>query len=153
VGNKLNKLLFYLASLGPLGFSPLAPGTIGSLFTIVLLAIYPLYFWDKVILGIIIFIGGSYLSTQIEKKQTQKDPSFIIIDEVGGQLITFLWIDKLNIWILILGFIIFRFLDIFKPWPICEAEKLPRGVGIMADDYLAGFIGSIILWGINFYLQ
>jgi len=150
--NKTNKLYLYLASLGPLGFSPFAPGSVGSLLTIVLLGTYPLSFWDKLILGLIIFIGGAYISSQVEKKQHQKDPSFIVIDEVGGQLITFLWIDKLNFWMLVLGFIIFRILDIFKPWPIYKIEKLPRGWGIMADDYLAGLIGSIFLYGINFYL-
>ncbi|MGD0102312.1 MAG: phosphatidylglycerophosphatase A, partial [Acidobacteriota bacterium] len=79
----------------------------------------------------------------------QEDPSFVVIDEVAGQLLTllFLPVNWLN---LVLGFLAFRTFDIWKPFPIRKLESLGEGVGIMADDLLAGVYGNVLLQFLNF---
>ncbi|SDN96429.1 phosphatidylglycerophosphatase A [Desulfonauticus submarinus] len=142
------RIYYYFSSAGPLGFSPIAPGTVGSLLSIFFLFLFPnLTMGIKLIISTIIFVLGAKAASEVEKKLKKQDPSLVVIDEIGGQLLTFLFITKLNILTLAEGFFIFRALDILKPWPISWAEKLPAGIGIMADDYVAGLIGSIILFG------
>lgn len=151
----MNKLIYQLnlilASGFYLGFFPKFPGTIGSLLPIGVLFFLkpnPLAIFYATI---IIFLIGTIVSNQIETKLCQKDPSFVVIDEIGGQLLTFLWvpITPLNLG---LGFLLFRALDIFKPWPVKSGEKLSGGLGIMADDYLAGLLAALILKAINYLL-
>lgn len=83
------------------------------------------------------------------------DPREVVADEFAGQALTFLAlliipIEQTQIMIITaLGFLLFRFFDIAKPWPIRKLEKLPRGWGILADDLLAGIYAAIIL---NIYL-
>lgn len=149
----MNKLLYrlslFIASGCYLGFFPKFPGTIGSLLPIgVLFFLKPTAF-TIFFSTIIILLLGILVSDQIEKKLCQKDPSFVVIDEIGGQLLTFLWVPltPLN---LSLGFLLFRVLDIFKPWPVRSGEKLSGGLGIMADDYLAGLLAALILKAIDY---
>ncbi|HSW40846.1 MAG TPA: phosphatidylglycerophosphatase A, partial [Acidobacteriota bacterium] len=82
----------------------------------------------------------------------KKDPSFIVIDEVAGQLVTFLFlpVTAMNI---ILGTIAFRLFDIKKPYPIKKVESLDKGAGVMADDLLAGVYANLALQLINLLLQ
>ncbi len=78
----------------------------------------------------------------------QKDPQFVVIDEVSGQLITYLGLGTAapNWKYLLLGFILFRAFDIWKPFPARQAESLPGGLGIMADDWIAGIYAALGLW-------
>jgi phosphatidylglycerophosphatase A len=74
------------------------------------------------------------------------DASQAVIDEVIGQLTVFLFIPFTNSWILIIaGFLLFRFFDIWKPYPIDRLQDLPRGVGVCADDVAAGIYAGIVL--------
>jgi phosphatidylglycerophosphatase A len=77
----------------------------------------------------------------------KKDPGMVVADEVAGQAITMLVIALLNPVNIcnttVLGFFLFRLFDILKPWPCKRLEKLPKGVGILADDLMAGIYGGI----------
>ena len=78
----------------------------------------------------------------------KKDPQFVVIDEVSGQMLTYLPLPlaPLNWKYLLLGFILFRVFDIWKPFPARQAESLPGGWGIMADDWIAGIYAALGLW-------
>ena len=82
------------------------------------------------------------------------DPSQIVVDEVSGQLITLMFIPPETMWYII-GFILFRFLDIKKPWPIRWLDRnIKGGIGIMLDDIVAGiFAGMILLLSHRFYVN
>jgi phosphatidylglycerophosphatase A len=76
-----------------------------------------------------------------------KDPQFVVVDEVSGQLLTYLLaLAPANWKYLLLGFILFRVFDIWKPFPARQAESLPGGWGIMADDWVAGIYAAIGMW-------
>ena len=79
------------------------------------------------------------------------DPSHIIIDELVGQWLALLFLPNGLINIAI-AFILFRFFDIIKPWPISLIEKLPKGLGVMSDDLVAGFITLGLIQVINIYI-
>ena len=78
----------------------------------------------------------------------KKDPQIVVIDEVSGQLISYFGIGAgMPNWkYLLLGFILFRVFDIWKPFPARQAESLPGGLGIMADDWVAGIYAALGLW-------
>ena len=76
------------------------------------------------------------------------DPSLAVMDEVIGMWATCLLLDKSIPW-LVAAFLCFRILDVVKPWPINRLERLPGGLGIMADDLAAGFVGALILFGLR----
>ncbi len=130
------------------GKIPIAPGTFGSLLALILIIFCPWLtsWWIIIILSLIGIITSSYeeLWTGI------KDESEIVIDEIVGLIITFININY-NWQLLLIGFILFRFFDIIKPFPIKQTQNLPSGWGVMFDDILAGLVSNLILWGIIYY--
>jgi phosphatidylglycerophosphatase A len=87
----------------------------------------------------------------VEKHLQSKDPQIVVVDEVAGQLICYLGLATprtfaLDWKYLLLGFILFRVFDIWKPFPARQAESLPGGLGIMADDWIAGIYAALGLW-------
>ena len=131
------------------GFSPFAPGTVGAL-----LACGVLWFLEKLnwlttysfsfLVLILICTGLGVVSTNYLEKHWGKDPSKVVIDEVIGMWIAIAFIPFSYINIL-LAFILFRFFDIAKPLGVRKLEKLPGGIGVMADDVLAGIYSNLIL--------
>jgi len=103
---------------------------------------------------IILFLIGIWAATRVEKLTGKKDPRIVVIDEVVGQLVTFLVIPgKLGWWTVAAGFFAFRFFDIWKPYPANQLEALPSGLGVMADDVMAGFYaGAFLSLLCSFYL-
>ena len=144
-----NKLCLFVASGAYCGFSPKAPGTVGSI--IALPFCYILSKLDNVasVLFILVFIIFSTWTAHVaEKSLNQKDPGCIVIDEIAGLMITFVFIP-FNFLAACAGFVIFRTLDILKPFPISWIEKKTAGgISIMADDIAAGIASNIILRGI-----
>lgn len=132
------------------GYSPFAPGTMGSLWGV--LAFYLLGNQDRlylVILALVSTVLGVYASTVAEKVFEEKDSQKIVIDEVAGQLITYLLVP-LTLPNLVIGFILFRFFDILKIFPANWAQNhLPKGYGVMGDDIVAGLQAGGILFLIN----
>ena len=137
-----------LASFFYVGFVPIVPGTFGSLAGLILYFLLQFTPGWQIYLGVIVFVTllGVWSAGKAERESGIVDPSFVVIDEVAGQLITLFLIPPT--WYFILAaFLLFRFLDIVKPAPARQAERLPHGWGIMADDVLVGIYGNILMHG------
>ena len=142
----MNRFFLVLATGFGVGYSPVAPGTLGTL-----LAIPVYYFLSNISSPIyeITLIGFFFLSVWISENAEiffrKKDDQRIVIDEMMGFLITMLWVPKTTCFIII-GFFLFRFFDILKPFPIRHLEKrLKGGYGVVLDDVIAGVYANVIL--------
>ena len=141
-----NAIVMYLATGGKSGYSPVVPGTAGSLAALVpcgLLSLLPL---PASAIFLIAFIVLSIWTAELaEGLVGQKDPGCIVIDEFAGMMITllgmpFTWKSALA------GFFIFRVMDILKPFPIRYLERtIPGGAGIVLDDVAAGIAAHLVL--------
>ncbi len=128
-----------------LGYIPLAPGTWGAIFA--LLISYYLITGNVWILTVSILIGflmGSWSSTVIEKSSGKTDPSFIVIDEVVGMWISLIAVP-LNWSYYFAAFLLFRLFDIWKPFPINRLQAVKDGWGVMLDDVLAGLYSLVLI--------
>lgn len=128
---------FGLATAGGAGLVPLAPGTAGSLLAAALLWLVPLSNLSLAVILVGVSLVGAWAAGRIERIVVQKDPGVIVIDEVAGMLLSVLTLPR-TLPILLLAFVCFRVFDILKPFPVREAQSLPGGFGIMADDLIAG---------------
>ncbi len=148
-----NRLAMLFASVFYIGFIPGAPGTYASIAaTLVYFLIY--HFMQPLVPALhfstvcLISLIGVLAASRASRIAGAEDPSFIVIDEVAGQLVTFLFLP-VNAFNLILGIVAFRLFDIWKPFPIRKLESLGGGAGIMADDLLAGVYGNLLLQIVN----
>ncbi|MBD3287366.1 phosphatidylglycerophosphatase A [candidate division KSB1 bacterium] len=133
------------------GYSPVAPGTAGSIFALLIYFFIPENYFVFISTIFLLFIIGVWASTAIEKESIEKhghvkghDPQIVVIDEVVGMLITLIAIPGTWNWV-IAGFVLFRIFDITKIYPINISQKMPRGWGIMMDDVLAGIYANLVL--------
>jgi phosphatidylglycerophosphatase A len=160
-----------LATCG-VGYLPLAPGTWGSMVGLMLYVLLRaaclrflvtsassrgviigpaselLYKTLSVAVIICVTAAGVWAATRAEKLLGRKDPGAVVVDEVAGQLITFLFVPlgfELKWWMALAGFLLFRAFDIWKPYPVRRLEALESGLGIMADDVLAGFYAAVCM--------
>ncbi len=138
-----------IASTLYIGFIPGAPGTYASIAASIALFLTR-SFWRGVPPALylstvcLISLIGVLASAEVSRNTGIEDPRFIVIDEVAGQLVAFLFLP-VTIPNLILGTVAFRVFDIWKPFPIRKLEPLGSGVGIMADDLLAGVYANFVL--------
>jgi phosphatidylglycerophosphatase A len=101
------------------------------------------------IITVLVCLVGVPISQRCSEILGEKDPSSVVIDEVAGVLIALGFVQSGPIWVLALAWILFRVFDIQKPWLIDKAQYLPpAGMGIMADDVLAGLVAGLISWGV-----
>lgn len=145
-------ITFYkiLSTFFYIGYLP-ASGTFATLATIPLIFLIKKYFNPFYLTFVLIFfIFSLYVSDKAEKIFNKKDTKEIVIDEVLGFLSVFIFND-FNLFNIILGFLLFRILDIFKPGMISKVQNIKGGYGIVLDDALAGLITSILLYLINLY--
>ena len=147
------KISEWIATCFKVGYLPFAPGTWGSVFAIllwwVLLKDLNTYIFGAII--IIFLLIGIVVSNIIIDQSGDHDPSHIIIDELVGQWLALFLIPD-GFFNIAISFILFRFFDIIKPWPIRLIEKFPKGLGVMSDDLTAGHITLILIQIINIYL-
>jgi phosphatidylglycerophosphatase A len=153
---KRNRFAYALATGLGAGFVPIAPGTLGALEGVAIyVAIHALTAGQSTslvtlaIINIVLFALGVWASNRTCEKTGIKDPGIIVIDEVSGQLISLMplaLLPSLSIVGVAIGFVLFRLFDIFKPYPIRKLERLPGGLGVMADDALAGAYAAILVW-------
>lgn len=131
------KIARWFATGFGVGYLPRAPGTAGSLLGVLLFLPMRLMPHPYAIPFLaLLFIFGVYMTNLSLPLFTRKDPREIVIDEIWAMLLVLFMIPpSLIAWTL--GFILFRFFDIKKPSPIREAERLPNGWGVMADDLVA----------------
>ena len=142
----MSRLAVFLASFGYVGYFPIAPGTAGSA------AALPLFYllrWSNVpyielVVIVAVFAIGVWAASGTEVALGRKDPGIVVIDEVLGMLIT-LALLPVSIWGVLAGFLFFRVFDVIKPYPAAQLEHLHGGLGIMADDAVAGLYSYLLL--------
>ena len=142
----MNGLAVFIATFGYVGYFPIAPGTAGSLAA---LALYAVVRWlgtpaAELVTIVGVLVVGVWAAHGTERALQRKDPGPVVIDEVLGMLMTLAFMP-LSIGGIVAGFLLFRLFDVIKPFPAGRLEHLPGGVGIMADDAMAGVYGQIVM--------
>ena len=147
----MNRLIAeWIGTVFYIGKLPFTPGTWSSLVA----SLTWFFIFDSLspiilpIITLLLFAIGIIACEKIINDTKEKDPSRIVIDEWVGQWIVFTFMP-VNISILVIGLILFRIFDIFKPFPVKSMEKLSGGWGIMMDDVIAGIMAYILLYAIN----
>jgi phosphatidylglycerophosphatase A len=128
------------------GYSPIAPGTAGSLIGLALF--WPLHMaapWVQVVATVAVYFAGVAASTRLARNLGRKDPGAAVVDEVVGMWVSLLFLPFTPLTALA-AFLLFRALDVFKPWPARQFESLPGGWGIMTDDVMAGIYANLLLY-------
>jgi phosphatidylglycerophosphatase A len=141
----MTRLALALATAGGAGLFPFAPGTVGAAVGVLLyVAVRPWSVGVEIATVAIVSVVGVWAAAVAARHFDREDPGQVVIDEVAGQLVTYLFLDVG--WVgLIWGFLLFRVFDIIKPWPAGRLEHLPGGWGVMADDLMAGAYAWIVL--------
>lgn len=140
----------WIATVGGVGFSPWAPGTMGSLVGLFIWV--PIFYYGPSVAAgmfLVLVVLGTWASGHAAIALGQKDPSAVVIDEVVGMGVALWGAPLAPLWILA-AFGFFRLWDIRKPYPLKGWERLPGGLGIMSDDIGAGIYAAlclhIVLW-------
>lgn len=139
-----------IATAFGLGYAPAAPGTAGSLGAVAaawLLVAYagwrPLWFGALALAALAPSIWAAGVAA---RESGEKDPGFVVIDEVVGQWVAIAGARALNLRSWLGAFVLFRLFDIWKPAPVRQLEALPGGTGIVADDVMAGAYVALVLF-------
>ena len=142
----MRRLGLFIATCGYIGYVPVAPGTFGSAAGLVAYALVrsaDSYVVEAVTI-VVLFLIGVWSGTQAEHHFGGIDPAPVVMDEVVGMLITLAFLP-VN-WVgAMVGFLVFRLLDVYKPWPAARFERLPGGLGVMADDGMAALYGNLVM--------
>jgi phosphatidylglycerophosphatase A len=147
-----------VATFFGIGYVQPGPGTWASAVTALLWAALAHFLPDSgripvaIVFAIVVTFIGIPAATQVARASGMKDPGFVVIDEVAGQLISLIAIP-LTWKTFLAGFILFRVFDILKPPPVRQLERLPEGSGIMLDDVAAGIYALAVMqlllhWGL-----
>jgi phosphatidylglycerophosphatase A len=141
-----DRAILFISSGGFVGKIPFAPGTFGSVLGLPICYCLAFVKVRIAILLTLLFVAFSiWIADKAEKLLRSKDPGYIVIDEIAGLLVTFLGIP-FNLLNGVAGFLIFRIMDILKPFPARMLEKkLPGGVGVVMDDVAAGLYSNLLL--------
>jgi phosphatidylglycerophosphatase A len=142
-----------IATVFGVGRLPIAPGTAASVIALPLAWLIVALTGSPFLLlfaGLLVNAIGVWACELYSRDKGEKDPSECVIDEVAGQWIACAFIPTNSTFgYMLLGyalaFVLFRAFDILKPWPISAAERLPGGIGIMADDFVAGLAAGAII--------
>jgi phosphatidylglycerophosphatase A len=141
------------------GYSPVAPGTVGSAAAIGIALLIEHYAGWKpasfAALAIVVSPLAIWASGETARHAGMKDPQFVVVDEVVGQWLTLAGARALDLkaqWIAWLAaFLLFRLFDIWKPVPVRQLESLPGGAGIVADDLMAGLYAALVLFLVGWF--
>lgn len=127
------------------GYAPVAPGTVGSLLGLALF--WPLARLETTVklvaLAALVWLGV-WSATLVARRLDVEDPSVVVVDEVAGMWVTLLFLPLTPLSAAV-GFLLFRVMDVVKPFPARSFERLPGGWGIMADDLMAGVYANLVL--------
>jgi phosphatidylglycerophosphatase A len=145
----MDRVGLFIATCGYLGYAPVAPGTFGSAAGLVVFYAVRSTGSSGVELAtiIVLFAVGVWSATAAERHFGDVDPAPVVLDEVVGMLMTLAFLP-VGMTGAIVGFFIFRVLDIVKPWPSARFERLPGGLGVMADDGMAAVYGNLAMRGL-----
>ena len=135
-----------IATVLGVGYVPYASGTFGSAVGLIVWAVLPASAAVHAVTIALIFAIGSWSGSIAERHFGTVDPGAVVIDEVLGMLIT-LFMNPVG-WIgAVAGFLLFRATDVIKPFPANRLERLPGGIGVMADDAMAAVYANLLLRG------
>jgi phosphatidylglycerophosphatase A len=147
--NASQMLARVLATWFGCGYWPWGPGTVGSAAAVLIAIAFHHYAGiDPWVLGLVgvLTLPFSIWAAGVEAVTCgRKDPQHVVLDEVIGQWITLAPVMQLSWTSALIGFVLFRLFDIWKPAPARQMESLPGGVGIMADDVMAGMYGAVVM--------
>ncbi len=138
------KIVKLIATSGGLGYSSIAPGTAGSLGGVVIYMIIKNSAATYLAVTLALLAAGFIVSGPAERIFNKKDAKPIVIDEVCGLLIS-LFMIPFSWAALIIGFLLFRTMDVIKPFPCRRIEKFSGSLGVMGDDILVGIYSNIAL--------
>jgi phosphatidylglycerophosphatase A len=137
------------------GRSPFAPGTAGSAAALVIAIALHEYagfaWWHFLILAAVLFYPAVVAATVSSAAANKKDPGFVVVDEVLGQWIALAGARSYNWKSYLAAFALFRLFDIWKPPPVRQLEALPAGLGINADDIMAGIYAALVLFAAGYF--
>lgn len=141
-----DKIVLFLSTFFYLGYISFASGTFGTLGAVPFYYLLVLYLnkYQYLVFTIIFILVSIYLSSLAAKIFNRDDPGEVVIDEVAGFLTTMAFIP-FTLENLIIGFLLFRFFDILKPFPSRQLEKLKGGYGIVLDDVASGIWANLLL--------
>ncbi len=149
----MKHFILLLATGFGVGYSPIAPGTLGTLVAVLIyyfLSEIPSPLYEITLIGF--FFLSVWISENAEMFFGKKDDQRITIDEITGFLVTMLWVPE-TIRFIMIGFLLFRFFDILKPFPIRRFEKVFKGgFGVVLDDVVAGVYANIVLQIICYFI-
>jgi phosphatidylglycerophosphatase A len=133
-----------IATVFGAGYSPVAPGTVGSAVAALLLWLIPFSRVGVVVFLVAVIIVGTWAAHIAERRLGGKDPGAIVIDEVAGMTLSVV-LFPLTSAVLLGGFVLFRIFDVVKPPPAHASQRLTGGVGVMIDDLIAGLYALAVL--------
>ncbi len=140
----MTRLALVIATAGGAGWSPVAPGTVGSAVAALGLWLVPSSQSGRVVFFLAVTALGIWAAGRAERTLGRKDPGAIVIDEVAGMTLAVLpWVPTWSV--LLAGLVLFRIFDIWKPFPANQAQQLQGGLGVMADDLVAGLYTMLVL--------
>lgn len=152
-----------IASVCGVGYVPVASGTVASVVAIALALPIGLYGggWSLLAASLIAFGIGIWACGDHVRATGREDPSECVIDELAGQWLACAFAvlplglpaAPITLWGVLLAFALFRLFDIWKPWPVSWADqKLPGGLGVMADDMIAGLMAGLLVLAARYFL-
>ncbi len=132
------------------GFAPIAPESVGSLAALVIAIGLHLGMaagrGTFLLMALVLLVPGIWAAGIIEKRENRSDPHIVVVDEVIGQWVTLAGASILNWKSWLAAFLLFRGLDVWKPVPARQFERMPGGIGIVADDVMAGVYGALAIF-------
>jgi phosphatidylglycerophosphatase A len=140
----LDRIALAIATVGGVGWAPVAPGTVASALTIVVLWLLAPSRTEIIVVFVVVTLIGTWAAEHAERALGTKDPGAIVIDEVAGMTLSVLLLP-LTVPVAILAFLLFRLFDIVKPTPARQAQALHGGAGVMVDDLIAGLYALVIV--------
>jgi phosphatidylglycerophosphatase A len=145
----MSRVGLFIATCGYIGYVPVAPGTFGSAAGLaVFFLLRHIGSTGAEVATIAALFGvGIWSSTVAEHHFGRIDPAPVVLDEVVGMLVTLAFLP-VSIGGALVGFLVFRILDVIKPWPSARFESLPGGLGVMADDGMAAVYGNLVMRGL-----
>jgi phosphatidylglycerophosphatase A len=140
----VTRLALLIATAAGVGYAPFAPGTFGAAAGLVLWALLPSAVLLQAVVIVVLLVVGSWSGGVAEHYFGRTDPGQVVVDEVMGMLVT-LFMNPVGWGGALAAFLLFRAADIVKPYPANQLERLPGGVGVMADDLMAAVYANLAL--------
>ncbi|MCI0547431.1 MAG: phosphatidylglycerophosphatase A [Candidatus Rokubacteria bacterium] len=140
------RIAFAVATVGGVGYSPIAAGTLGSLLAAVALWLIPFTPTGLAATLAAVTVVGIWTASRVERVLGAKDPGVIVIDEVAGMMLAVLGLP-LRLSVIASAFFLFRLFDVWKPFPARQSQALGGGLGVVLDDLIAGAYALLIVTG------